>query len=93
MQSTKRILAIDGPFSEEVLGPHGKRFTIHNLSQVFSDSLQLDDQSLSMKNRIKLHYQWDNVADSYHNIAQEKLANYGNKNYVKGVFENEHHYL
>ncbi|MFB5267902.1 DUF1972 domain-containing protein [Paenibacillus enshidis] len=76
MQSTKRILAIDCPFSEEVLGANGKRFTIGNLSQVFMDSLHLEDQSLSMKHRIKLHYQWDKVAESYKNITQEKSANY-----------------
>jgi glycosyltransferase involved in cell wall biosynthesis len=76
MQSTKRILAIDCPFSEEVLGAHGKRFTIENLSQVFIESLHLEDQSLSMKHRIKLHYQWDKVADSYKNITQQKSADY-----------------
>ncbi|MFB5674563.1 DUF1972 domain-containing protein [Paenibacillus terreus] len=76
MQSTKRILAIDCPFSEEVLGAQGRRFTIENLSQVFIESLHLEDQSLAMKHRIKLHYQWDKVADSYKNITQQKSADY-----------------
>ncbi|MHA0856491.1 DUF1972 domain-containing protein [Paenibacillus sp. CMAA1364] len=76
MQSCKRIFAIDGPFSSEVLGNEGVLFRTEFLSDILTKSLDMPDQSLRMQLRIRDRYQWDAVAHSYLNLIQQESANY-----------------
>lgn len=77
MASCSRIMAIEGPFSREVLGNDlGIYFNRENLSEVFNKSLETPDQRNQMGKRVQLKYSWDEVALSYMNLAEGKEANY-----------------
>ncbi len=80
MQSCKRIMAIDSPFSKEVLGKQGCLFGLDNLADLFLESVNLPDQGQLMKDRIDSSYQWDSVADSYLNVINNKQAAYMGNN-------------
>ncbi|QYR20624.1 DUF1972 domain-containing protein [Paenibacillus sp. sptzw28] len=83
MQTCKRIFAIEGPFSSEVLGDYGKQFTIDKLAAQFHESISLENQSDGMKQRLKARYNWDAVAASYYNLVYSRPADY------RGTIEGE----
>lgn len=76
MVSCPRILAIEGPFSREVLGDTGLFFTPEGMARSLSDSLKLPDDSRSMQDRARSRYDWDSVAESYVRLMEGEAANY-----------------
>jgi GT2 family glycosyltransferase len=76
MQSCKRVFAIEGPFSREVLGACGKLFTVDKLAEQFHESLAMEDQNAGMNRRLRESYNWDAVAASYYNLLKGKPAAY-----------------
>lgn len=72
----KRIIAIDGPFSREVLGNHGLFFSIDNLPMLLNEALRLDDQSQAMSKRLLNKYQWEAVSNCYLELINSQPANY-----------------
>ncbi|SFS38901.1 DUF1972 domain-containing protein [Paenibacillus sp. 453mf] len=76
MQSCKRVLAIDGPFSREVLGNNGMLFKIDNLFEMFVQVLSMEEQSIEMSKRLKTSYDWDAVSDAYINLTEKRASNY-----------------
>ncbi|SDS29501.1 Glycosyltransferase involved in cell wall bisynthesis [Paenibacillaceae bacterium GAS479] len=87
MISCKRVMAIDGPFSKEVLGPQlGNYFKETTLKEDFLKSQLMNDQSLGMSIRIKEKYNWDEVSLAYLSLAERsKVQNNYSKN-IKGDF-------
>ncbi|WP_438347583.1 DUF1972 domain-containing protein [Paenibacillus sp. FA6] len=79
MGSCKRVMAIDGPFSEEVLGGYGLLFTQERLAEQFREVINMEDQSGGMKERLYSNYQWDAVARSYRELMTSKSTNYLNQ--------------
>lgn len=78
MRYCKRIIAIKGPFSKEVLGENGLLFTKENLHELLIESLNMEDQSLDMNTRLDNQYQWPAVADSYLNLMKYQSTDYNN---------------
>jgi len=76
MSCCQRIMAIDGPFSKEVLGDYGILFQVDQLALSFKQSLSMVAQSREMKLRLKNSYQWDAVAESYKELATTRSADY-----------------
>jgi hypothetical protein len=79
MGSCKRVMAIDGPFSKEVLGEYGQLFTIERLAEQFRQVISMEDQGLGMKDRLYSNYQWDAVARSYRELMTSKSISYRNQ--------------
>jgi len=71
-----RVMAIEGEFSREVLGPTGLYFDPNDIETAFHDSLKLEDQSKVMRERINSHYQWEAVARAYMYLAAGLPAAY-----------------
>lgn len=76
MASSPRILAIEGPFSREVLGETGYFFTVDNMAVSFRSILNCPDRSAAMRSRVQSNYQWDSVAESYMRLAEGRPAAY-----------------
>lgn len=76
MASCERVLAVDLPFSREVLGDTGYFFTPENMVSAFEGSLDSPDRSAQMRERVGLRYRWDEVARSYMRVAEGKPAAY-----------------
>jgi glycosyltransferase involved in cell wall biosynthesis len=76
MANSERILAIDGPFSREVLGETGSYFTVNNLSNDFNQVLSEPSKRNELKKRVQEKYDWDDVAESYFNLTNNKPAAY-----------------
>lgn len=74
MVSCPRILAIDVPFSREVLGDVGYFFTPDGLVNSFLSTLNSPDQSDAMQTRVRTHYDWGSVARSYMRLAERQPA-------------------
>jgi glycosyltransferase involved in cell wall biosynthesis len=79
MASCKRVMAIEGPFSREVLGDTGTYFKVDNLKEDFKNIVDLPDMGQMMKERVNDRYNWDEVAKSYMNLTNENLAAYNIK--------------
>lgn len=76
MATCPRILAIDVPFSRDVLGEYGSFFSMDNLIRAFQNGVILPDQRSEMKKRAQNLYQWDAVADSYMAIVEDHDPTY-----------------
>ena len=70
-----RILACGVVFNREVLAGAGLYFNENNLSAVFRAAVAQPDQRNVFKKRL-LWYNWDAVAEAYHNIAEGKASGY-----------------
>jgi len=79
MGSCKRVMAIDGPFSKEVLGEYGQMFTLERLAEQFRQVITMEDQGGGMKERLYSNYQWDAVARSYRELMTSKSISYFNQ--------------
>ena len=64
MAGCPRVLAIEGPFSRELLGETGSFFTPENLAASLRGVLNRPDMSAAMKARVRSRYQWDSVGES-----------------------------
>lgn len=76
MASCPRVLAIEGPFSREVLGEVGRFFEPGGMTKAFREALQYSDQSQAMHERVRSRYRWGAVAESYMRLAQGRPAGY-----------------
>ena len=76
MATTPRVIAIDCVFSREVLGECGTYFDPENITPAFDKALTLPDLSEAMRQRVNSKYRWDEVAQSYMNLAQGRPAEY-----------------
>ncbi|WP_127531052.1 DUF1972 domain-containing protein [Paenibacillus kobensis] len=85
MQSCKRIMAIKGPFSDEVLHGSGLQFTVQSLAEDFKNVLSMPEQSAAMQQRVNSYYNWSEVASSYLRIANGERANYNRRIIRTGV--------
>jgi glycosyltransferase involved in cell wall biosynthesis len=79
MASCPRVLAIEGPFSREVLANTGYFFTPKTLTASLRSVLSYPDQSEAMQERIQSRYQWEAVARSYMRLVEGRPAAYYRK--------------
>lgn len=76
MNTCARVLAIEGPFSREVLGDTGYYFVPENLAALLRDLPTLPDTSEAMRNRVRSRYRWEAVAESYVRLVDDQPAAY-----------------
>lgn len=76
MASCPRVLAIDVPFSREVLGKKGRFFTSENMVASLRSIPDWLDESEEMRGRVRSLYQWDAVARSYMRLVEDQPADY-----------------
>jgi len=76
MATCPRVLAVDVPFSREVLGDEGHFFRLEDMAASFRGILSSPDNSAGLRKRVRSHYQWDAVAMSYMNLVEGRPANY-----------------
>jgi len=76
MVSAPRVLAIDVPFSREVLGDTGYFFTRDSMAKSVRDVLSYPDRSAAMQDRARSRYDWEAVTESYIRLAEGKPAAY-----------------
>lgn len=76
MASCPRILAVDTPFSREVLGDKGHFFRPADMVVSLRSMPNCPDEAAAIRRRVRSLYQWDAVARSYMRIAEGQPANY-----------------
>ena len=76
MASCPRVLAIDVAFSREVLGDTGYFFTPSNMAASFRSVLGRPERTAGMRDRVRVRYRWDSVAESYVRLAEGQPAAY-----------------
>jgi glycosyltransferase involved in cell wall biosynthesis len=76
MANCPRVIAIDVAFSREVLGDTGYFFTLDNMAKSLREVLNYPDRSAAMQNRVRSHYDWEAVAESYMRLVEGRPANY-----------------
>lgn len=76
MATCPRILAIDVPFSREMLGETGYFFRPEDMVESFREILDHLDGSGALRERVRSRYQWDAVAESYMRLAEGRPAGY-----------------
>jgi glycosyltransferase involved in cell wall biosynthesis len=76
MATCPRVLAIEGPFSREVLGDEGRFFEPNAMGEALREALSYPENSAAMRKRVRSRYQWTAVARSYINLTEGRPANY-----------------
>jgi glycosyltransferase involved in cell wall biosynthesis len=76
MASCPRVLAIDVPFSREVLGDEGHFLKLDDIVASFRGVLSSPDNNAALRNRVHSQYQWDAVVKSYMNLVEGQPTNY-----------------
>ena len=76
MDACPRVLAIDGPFSREVVGDDSLFFDPDGMVGAFRSVLASPDDSAAMRERVRARYRWDAVVDGYIRLTQGKPADY-----------------
>lgn len=76
MDGCPRVLAVDGPFSREVVGDDGLFFDPEGMVDAFRGVLGSPDDSAAMRERVRARYRWDAVVESYERLAHGKPAGY-----------------
>lgn len=76
MNTCPRVLAIEGPFSREVLGDAGYFFVPEKMAASLGHLSTLPDRSTAMRNRVRSRYRWEAVAESYMRLVDDKPAAY-----------------
>jgi glycosyltransferase involved in cell wall biosynthesis len=71
-----RILAVDVPFSREVLGDTAHFFSPHDMTASFTKVMKYPDKSALLRERVHGRYQWDAVAESYMRLVEGQPADY-----------------
>lgn len=77
MANCPRVLAIDGPFSRELLGDTGYFFTPEDMVASLRDARSRPDRSAAMRERVRSRYDWNAVVESYMRLAEGRPAEYG----------------
>jgi glycosyltransferase involved in cell wall biosynthesis len=76
MATCPRVLAVDVPFSREVLGDTGYFFEPDEMATSFRSVLSHPDRSAAMRDRVQSRYRWDSVAESYMRLVEGRPADY-----------------
>ncbi len=76
MATCPRVLAIDVPFSREMLGEAGNFFRPEDMAAAYRDVLDRADRSADMRRRVRSLYRWDEVAGSYMRLVEGLPAGY-----------------
>ncbi|SDX31442.1 DUF1972 domain-containing protein [Paenibacillus sp. PDC88] len=76
MAYCKRIIAIDGPFSSEVLGSAGMLFNRDRIDEAFLNSLNTPNQLSITRMRLNERYSWSAVSEAYFNVANSTFTQY-----------------
>ncbi len=76
MASCPRVLAIEGPFSRELLGETGYFFTPATMPTDLRSILRCHEQTRAMRDRVLARYRWDAVAESYVRLTKGQPAEY-----------------
>jgi glycosyltransferase involved in cell wall biosynthesis len=76
MATCPRVMAIDCPFSHEVLGDTGLFFDKEAIDSTLRWAVTYQDNSTQMQQRVRSLYQWDAVAEAYVRLAEGKAAEY-----------------
>ncbi len=76
MAGSPRVLAVEGPFSREVLGETGCFFDPKNLDATLREVVSFPDRSEAMRERVHSRYRWDAVAESYIHLVKGRPAAY-----------------
>jgi glycosyltransferase involved in cell wall biosynthesis len=76
MSNCARVIAIDVPFSREVLGNTGYYFTLDGMPKALVEVLNYPDRSANMQDRVRSYYDWEAVAESYMRMVEGRPANY-----------------
>lgn len=76
MASCPRVLAIDVPFSRELLGNTGYFFTRESIVSSLREAGKYPDRNANMSKRVRARYDWEAVAESYARLAEGKSADY-----------------
>lgn len=76
MAACPRILAVDVPFSREVLGDTAEFFSPHDMTIAFRKVMEYPDKSALLRERVHGRYQWDAVAESYMRLIEGQPADY-----------------
>lgn len=75
MDGCPRVLAVDGPFSREVMGEDGLFFTPDSLVNAFRVVL-VSPAGPKLQDRARSLYQWDAVAEGYVRLTEGRPADY-----------------
>ena len=75
MDGCPRVLAVDGPFSREVMGDEGLFFTPDGMVNAFRGVLT-SQGGTALQRRVRSLYRWDAVAASYVRLMEGKAADY-----------------
>lgn len=76
MATCPRVLAIDVPFSRELLGETGFFFRPDDLDAALHDLPGRADRAAEMTRRVSSLYRWDDVAQSYMHLVEGRPADY-----------------
>ncbi len=71
MASCARVLAVEGPFSREVLGETGLYFDPEGLVPALHSTLKSPENREALHDRVHHHYRWDAVTRSYRLMLKE----------------------
>lgn len=76
MACCERVIAINSPFSLEVLGENGFLFSRENLPFVLKETLSQANQSEVMRKQLRRKYNWNAVSYSYLELSIKREVNY-----------------
>lgn len=76
MANCPRVLAIDKPFSRELLGETGCFFEMDNMVEALRNVQSSPDRSGAMQARVRSRYDWDAVVESYVHLVEGRAASY-----------------
>lgn len=76
MACCPRVLAIDSPFSREVMADTGLFFDPRDMAPAFATAVQTPEQGPALKARVQAGYDWDAVARSYRRLADGHPPDY-----------------
>lgn len=76
MASSPRVLAIEGPFSRELLGEIGYFFEPAGMAASLRGVLNSPNRAALMRDRVRSRYDWDAVAESYVRLMDGRVADY-----------------
>jgi hypothetical protein len=89
MASCPRIMAIESPFSREVLGDSALFFDPKNITPTFLEVVQTQEAKDKLYLQVSSRYQWDAVAESYCRLVMGLSADYQPiENETSGIINN-----
>ena len=71
-----RVMAVEGPFSRELLGETGHFFAPGNMAPAFRRVVNRQPNPEDLRDRVQARYRWDEVARVYMRLAEGRTAAY-----------------